>query len=215
MSSTALDGRSFDAVVIGASAGGVEALSVLLSALPADFSAAVIAVLHLPPGRPSLLVDIFSRKCAVPVLEAVDKDPITAGSVYFAPPDYHLLVDAGPHGPQFALTVDPLINYSRPAIDPLFESAADLWADRLLGIVLTGASHDGAGGLQAVLAHGGAALVQDPASAQVPVMPQAAADRCPSAPRLSLAQIADALRADTLRGLAPPIPAAQAASNRN
>lgn len=189
-------GRAFEAVVIGASAGGVEALSVLLSALPAGFPAAVLVVIHLPPGRPSLLVEIFGRKCALPVREAEDKEPVTPGGVWFAPPDYHLLVD---DGPQFALSVDPLVNYSRPAIDPLFESAADCWRERLLGIVLTGASQDGAGGLQTVLARGGAGLVQDPAEAQVAVMPQAAADRSPEAARMTLAQIAE-----TLRQLAAP-----------
>jgi two-component system, chemotaxis family, protein-glutamate methylesterase/glutaminase len=196
----ALAGRKFDAVVIGASAGGVEALSVLLSALPANFPAAVLIVIHLPPGRPSLLVEIFARKCALPVREADDKEPVTPGAVWFAPPDYHLLVDQGPQGrPQFALTVDALVNYSRPAIDPLFESAADGWRERVLGIVLTGASQDGAAGLHAVLAQGGGAIVQDPAEAQVAVMPQAAADRCPEAVRMTLAQIAE-----TLRQLAAP-----------
>ena len=112
-----------DGIVIGTSAGGVEALSILLPALPEGLRAAVFIVLHLPRERPSLLVDIFQPKCAVPVREAQDKEPVDRGTVYFAPPDYHLLVD---DGPQLALSADELVHYSRPSIDVLFESAADV-----------------------------------------------------------------------------------------
>ncbi len=111
-----------EAVVIGTSAGGVEALSALLPALPAGVCAPVFVVLHLPRERPSLLVDIFGPKCAVPVREAVDKDPIEPGTVYFAPPDYHLLID---DGPTIALSDDEPVHHSRPSVDVLFESAAD------------------------------------------------------------------------------------------
>lgn len=160
-----------DAIVVGASAGGVEALSALLGALPARLDAAVLVVLHLPRGRRSLLAEIFGPRCAVPVVEAGDKDPVRPGTVYLAPPDYHLLVDAGPCT---ALTVDAPVNYSRPSIDVLFESAADLWGRRLAGVVLTGANQDGAEGLAAVRRAGGITLVQDPADAQAPLMPSAA-----------------------------------------
>ena len=156
-----------DAIVIGASAGGVEALSILLPALPAPLRAAVFIVLHLPRERPSLLVEIFAPKCAVPVREAEDKVRVEPGTVYFAPADYHLLID---HGPQLALSIDDLVHCSRPSIDVLFESAADVYAERLMGIILTGANDDGSAGLAAVKRSGGVTIVQDPDSAQLPLM---------------------------------------------
>jgi two-component system chemotaxis response regulator CheB len=160
-----------DAVVIGTSAGGVEALSAVLPALPADTRAAVFVVLHLPRDRPSLLVDIFSRKTPLAVREAQDKEPVEPGTVYFAPSDYHLLVDPGP---QLALSIDDLVHHSRPSIDVLFQSAADLYGKRLLGVVLTGANDDGAEGLAAIHDAGGMTVVQEPATAQSPQMVKAA-----------------------------------------
>jgi two-component system, chemotaxis family, protein-glutamate methylesterase/glutaminase len=156
-----------EAVVIGASAGGVQALSVLLPALPAHALAAILIVLHLPRDRPSLLADVFAHKCSLGVLEAQDKQPIVPGTVYFAPANYHLLVD---QGPQLALSVDDLVHHSRPSIDVLFESAAELYGNRLLGIILTGANEDGAQGLAAVHDSGGVTVVQEPATAHSPQM---------------------------------------------
>jgi two-component system chemotaxis response regulator CheB len=176
-----------DAVVIGTSAGGVEALSRLLPALPRGAPAAVFVVLHLPRERPSLLVDIFAPRCEMKVREASDKEPVEAGTIYFAPPDYHLLVD---EGPQLALSSDELVNFSRPAIDVLFESAADEYGERLLGIVLTGGNQDGAAGLQAVRAAGGMTIVQQPETAQVPYMPELALERGEVDYVLTLEQIA-------------------------
>jgi two-component system, chemotaxis family, protein-glutamate methylesterase/glutaminase len=173
-----------DAIVIGASAGGVEALTALAGALPAGLRAAVLVVLHLPRHRPSLMVDILAARCARPVREATDKAPIDAGSVYLAPPDYHLLVDAGPC---IALSVDEPVHYSRPSIDVLFESAAEQWGSRLMGVVLTGGNHDGASGLAAVRRAGGLTVVQDPADALVPMMPKAALDTGPADAVLPLA----------------------------
>lgn len=164
----------FKAIAIGGSAGSIEALGPLLSALPADLRASVLVVLHLPRNRPSLLCRIFQERCALPLREAQDKEPIAAGTVYFAPPDYHLLVDAGP---ALALSVDPPVHYSRPCIDVLFESAADAYGKQLIGIVLSGANHDGANGLAAIHANGGLSIVQDPASAPVSAMPGAALQR--------------------------------------
>jgi two-component system chemotaxis response regulator CheB len=158
-----------DAVVVGASAGGIEALSLLLPALPAGLRAPVFVVQHLPRERPSLLVEIFTPRCALPLHEAQDKQPIEPGNVYFAPPDYHLLID---DGPRLALSVDAPVHYSRPAIDVLFQSAADQYGPRLLGLVLTGGNQDGADGLAAVRAAGGLTAVQDPSDAQMPVMPE-------------------------------------------
>lgn len=164
----------FKAIVIGGSAGSIEALGVLLDTLPSSLRAAVLVVLHLPRERPSLLCNIFQGRCALPLREAQDKEPIEAGTVYFAPPNYHLLVDAGP---ALALSVDPPVHYSRPSIDVLFESAADAYRHQLIGIVLSGANQDGAGGLAAVHTHGGLCLVQDPASASMRTMPEAAQKR--------------------------------------
>ena len=161
-----LDGR-VDAVVIGASAGGVEALSILLPALPADSTAAVFIVLHLPRDRPSMLCEIFARKCPLPVREAQDKELAAPGTVYFAPANYHLLLD---DGPQMALSADDPVHHSRPSIDVLFESAAHVYKSRLLGIILTGANQDGAEGLAAVHDGGGVTVVQQPESAHSPQM---------------------------------------------
>jgi two-component system chemotaxis response regulator CheB len=159
--------RSIGAVAIGASAGGVQALSVLLPALPAKAAVAVFIVLHLPSDRQSILAEVFSRKCLLDVREAQDKEPVIAGTVYFAPANYHLLLD---HGPQLALSVDDLVHHSRPSIDVLFESAAEVYGNRLLGIILTGANEDGAQGLAAVHDAGGLTVVQTPETAQSPQM---------------------------------------------
>jgi two-component system chemotaxis response regulator CheB len=180
-----------DAIVMGASAGGIEALMALLPALSAAFRIPIIIVLHLPRDRPSILAQIFSQKCAVPVCEAADKEPVQPGTVYFAPPDYHLLID---EGPCLALSADELVHYSRPSIDVLFESAADVYGARLLGIILTGGNEDGAEGLAAVQAAGGIAIVQQPDSAQVRQMVVAAISRNPTSHVLDLAGISAVLR---------------------
>jgi len=163
-----------DGIVIGASAGGVEALSVLLPALPAVFEPSLFIVLHLPRERPSLLAEIFRRRCALPVREAEDKEPVAPGTIYFAPPDYHMLVEKNR---QIALSADEPIHYSRPSIDVLFESAADAYGERLLGIILSGGNEDGSAGLQAVHKAGGVTVVQQPDSAKVPVMVVSALQR--------------------------------------
>jgi two-component system chemotaxis response regulator CheB len=180
-----------DAVVVGASAGGVEALIEILPTLPAGFRPALLIVLHLPRERPSLLVEIYANRCALPVREADDKEPIEPGTVYFAPPDYHMLVE---RSRQIALSTDEPENYSRPSIDVLFESAADVYADRLLGIILTGANEDGAAGLLAVHRAGGVTVVQEPDSAKVPVMVVSALQRNPADFVLPLPGIAELLK---------------------
>jgi two-component system chemotaxis response regulator CheB len=179
-----------DAIVMGASAGGVEALMALLPTLSVAFRTPIFIVLHLPRDQPSLLSQIFLQKCALPVCEAVDKEPVRSGTVYFAPPDYHLLID---EGPCLALSADELVNYSRPSIDVLFESAADIYRARLLGIILSGANEDGAEGLAAVHAAGGITIVQQPDSAQVKQMVVAALNRNPMSHVLDLEGIAAVL----------------------
>ncbi|QWT21423.1 chemotaxis protein CheB [Bacillus sp. NP157] len=159
------------AVVIGASAGGVHALRELLACLPVGFGAPVLVVQHIPRDRPSGLAALLDDTCALPVAEAQDKQPLCPGVVLFAPPDYHLLVE---DRETVALSRDEAVLYSRPAIDPLFESAAEVFGDGLLAILLTGASSDGSAGLAAVRREGGIAWVQDPDEAVAPTMPASA-----------------------------------------
>ena len=185
------DTADIRAVAIGASAGGVQALSELLPALSRESQAAVFVVLHLPRDRPSLLVDVFSQKCALLVREAEDKEPVIPGTVYFAPPNYHLLVDAGP---QLALSADDLVNHSRPSIDVLFDSAAQVYREHLLGIILSGANEDGAEGLAAVHDAGGLTVVQEPQTAQSSAMILSALERRPADLVLDLAGIAELLQ---------------------
>lgn len=165
--------RSIRVAVLGASAGAVEALSVLLAGLPAGLRIPLVIVVHLPPSGPSLLPELFAGKCPLQVMEAEDKQPLTQGVVYFAPPDYHLLVESPS---LLSLNADPPVNFSRPSIDALFESAAAAVGPDLLGILLTGANADGARGLQAIHRAGGFTVVQEPATAVARAMPQAALD---------------------------------------
>lgn len=180
--------RDIDAVVVGASAGGVEILSALLSSLPARCPVAFFVVLHIPRERPSLLPEVFGQRCSLPVKEAEDKEPVQPGTVYFAPPDYHLLLD---RGPALALSSDEPVHFSRPSIDVLFESAADIYGERLLGLILTGANQDGAAGLAAIGRAGGRTVVQDPDSAAVAYLPQAALREGPVDFILSPTQLRD------------------------
>lgn len=178
--------QDIDAVAIGTSAGGVEALAALLSSLPRGCRASFFVVIHIPRERPSLLPEIFAAKCVLPVREAEDKEPIQPGTVYFAAPDYHLLVD---RGPALALSSDDPVHYSRPSIDVLFESAADIYGERLMGLILTGANQDGAAGLAAVGRAGGCTVVQEPSSAAAPYLPEAALRQGPVDHVLSLEQL--------------------------
>lgn len=168
---------AYDAIVIGGSSGAIDALGVILPALPATLHACVLVVMHLPRDRRSLLADIFRQRCALPVKEASDGLLLTRPVICFAPPDYHLLVDAGP---RVALSIDPPLHYSRPSIDVLFESAADLYGDRAVAVLLSGANEDGARGLAAVQAAGGLTIVQSPESAPMQAMPLAGLARVPA-----------------------------------
>jgi two-component system chemotaxis response regulator CheB len=178
-----MTGSQAEAVVIGASAGALEALSVILPALPAGFGLPLIVVVHVPPDKRSMLVELFQAKCRIPVREAEDKEPISRGSVYFAPPDYHLLIEAEK---SLSLSSDEPVLFSRPSIDVLFESAADAYGSALIAIILTGANQDGAKGMKAVAETGGVALVQNPDGAFASAMPEAAIEMCPSARVMSL-----------------------------
>ncbi len=158
-------------IVVGASAGGVSALQQLLAALPAGLPMPVLVVLHLPRDRPSGIAGLLDGGCALPVREAEDKQPLEPGTVTFAPPDYHLLVEGRD---SLALSIDPPVLFSRPAIDPLFESAAEVFGSGVLAILLTGASNDGSAGVARVREAGGQAWIQSPDDAFSPIMPAAA-----------------------------------------
>ena len=159
------------AIVAGGSAGAIEALTSILPALPADFSIPIAITLHVHPNKPSHLAQVLGMHSALLVKEAEDKEPLMPCTVYLAPPNYHLLLEA--HG-YFSLSVDDPVLYSRPAIDVLFDSAADALAPALVGLLLTGASEDGARGLARIQRAGGLTLVQAPSTAAVRIMPEAA-----------------------------------------
>ena len=172
-------------VVIGTSAGGLDAVCRLLRLLPADLRLSILVVQHRSPDSDALC-DVLQDCSALPVHDVIDKEPIVPGNVYLAPPDYHVLVEED----HFSLTVDEPVAYSRPSIDVSLESAADSWGRRLVGVVLTGANRDGASGLRRVRDAGGIALVQTPATAEVDIMPAAAAAAVPDAELLTLEELA-------------------------
>ncbi|RYD33734.1 MAG: chemotaxis protein CheB [Verrucomicrobiaceae bacterium] len=182
----------FPAVVIGASVGAIEALSRILPLLPADYPFAVMVVVHLPRQSRSLLSAIFAERCLMSAKEAEDKEALVPGTIYFAAPDYHLLVN-----PDFtlALSSDEPVHYSRPSVDVLFESAAAVFGDALTGVILTGSNEDGAAGLAGVVAAGGRALVQHPSTAEGRNMPASAIAACPETQVMDLDGIAAFLAA--------------------
>lgn len=182
-----MNGSQPEAVVIGASAGALDALSAILPALSAQFRLPLMIVVHLPSDKRSVLAELFQATCRIAVREAEDKEPIKGGTAYFAPSDHHLLVEADRH---LSLSGDEPVLYSRPSIDVLFESAADVYGPALIAIVLSGANQDGAAGLKAVFECGGVAIVQRPEEAFASMMPEAAKASCPGAQVLSLNEIA-------------------------
>ena len=180
------------AVVLGASAGAFEALSALLSELPGDYPLPLLIVVHLPPDRDSVMVELLQTHSRLKIVEAQDKQPIEPGTAYLAPPDYHLQVE---RNGCLSLSADEPVLYSRPSVDVLFETAADAFGPDVLGVVLTGANRDGAAGLKMIMDAGGKGLVQDPDSAIASQMPRAALELCPQARVLRLEEIAVWLRA--------------------
>jgi two-component system, chemotaxis family, protein-glutamate methylesterase/glutaminase len=169
---------SHDAIAIGASWGGLDAVRNVLRALPPELDAAVLVAQHrAPESHSTAFRDLLGASTRLQVCEPADKDAIRRGTVYVAPPDYHLLVD----GDAVALTTDEPVMYARPSIDVLFQTAAETFRERCVGVVLTGANADGAEGLARVVELGGAAIVQDPATAERDEMPTAALGRVPTA----------------------------------
>jgi two-component system chemotaxis response regulator CheB len=166
--------KRVEAIVLGASAGGIDALAVLLDGLPADWRIPIAVVLHLPETHESHLAEIFAQRLPIPVHEAADKMPLAAGHLYFAPPGYHLSIE---RERSFSLSCEPPVLFSRPSIDVLMASAADAYGPLVAGFVLTGANDDGAEGLHRIHLAGGLTAVQDPKEALIPIMPNAAIAR--------------------------------------
>lgn len=163
--------RLYSAVTIGVSSGGIAALEKILPALDRDFSMSVCIVQHLSPQSENYLPVHFATRCRIKVKEAEDKEIAELGVVYFAPPNYHLMLETER---TLALSVEERVNFSRPSIDVLFETAAEAYGDELIGIILTGANADGARGLATIKNNGGLAIVQSPESAEAPTMVEAA-----------------------------------------
>jgi two-component system chemotaxis response regulator CheB len=159
-----------EAVVIGGSAGSFDILRMIVHALPKSLPCPVVIVIHLPPHS-SGLADLFGNETSLRVKQAEDKEPLAPGTIYIAPPGYHLLIES--HR-AFALSADPPVHFSRPAIDVLFEAARDVYGSSVIGILLSGASDDGAGGLQEIHRAGGITIVQRPSTADSAIMPAAA-----------------------------------------
>jgi two-component system, chemotaxis family, protein-glutamate methylesterase/glutaminase len=176
-------------IVIGGSLGGAEALNKILRRLPVDFAWPIVVVLHRHRDSEGMLVPMVQRGCALPVVEPEDKDPIEAGRVYLCPPDYHLMLDED----CFMLSTDDPINFARPSIDALFESAAEWRCKRVVAVVLSGAGSDGSAGARRVKERGGIVVVQDPATAEGTWMPAAALAATQTRHVLTLEQIAATL----------------------
>lgn len=179
----------YSVVGIGTSWGGLAAMTTLLGDLPADFSLPVVVVQHRGKDSDTLLSELLQDATDMRVCEAEDKDPLTPGTVHIAPANYHVLIDAG----YLSLTVEEPVRFSRPSIDVMFSSAADTYGSGAIGVVLTGANEDGSRGLAHIVKRGGRALVQDPRTAEIPIMPVAALKAVPSAEVLPLDKLAPRL----------------------
>ena len=177
------------AIVIGGSAGALEALGAILPALPAGFPLPIALVLHVPPTRSNHLTQVLGGRCALDVVEANDKQPLEPGAIYVAPPDYHMLIE---RTRTVALSADDPVRFSRPSIDVLFESASDAYGPSLVGLLLAGANDDGARGLAQIKASGGLTVVQSPGTSGASVtrtMPESALRLAPADHVLPLPEI--------------------------
>jgi len=161
----------YEVVLIGTSTGGTEALFQVFKALLPDFSLPILVIQHLHPLQDKATIVEFHENCMIPIKEAEEQELIRPGQVYFAPPNYHLLIE---DDHTFVFSIDTQVNFARPSIDVLFESAVDVYGKHIIGIILTGANHDGAQGLQLIGNKGGLTIVQDPETAIAPAMPLAA-----------------------------------------
>lgn len=158
----------FEAIVIGVSSGGLNAMKVIFSLLPKAFKTPIVIVQHIGARSDNLWIQLINDKRKLDIKEADEKEKIENGRIYVAPPNYHLLIE---RNKTFSFTIDERVNFARPSIDVLFESAAEAYKNKLIGIVLTGASTDGTNGMKRIKEHGGLAIVQDPATAESAYMP--------------------------------------------
>ncbi len=170
---TLMPSAGYEAIVMGASAGGFKAFSAIVAALPSGFPLPLLLVQHLHQDDNGAFALHLAAASKLPVIEPCDKAQINPGNVYIAPAGYHLLVE---QGGTIALSTEEKVNWSRPSIDVLFESAARLWGERVMAVIMTGASSDGTAGIQAIKASGGLTIAQRPDTAEYPFMPQAAID---------------------------------------
>ena len=193
-------GAGYDLVVVGTSWGGLAALRVLVSRLPASFPLAVTLVQHRHKDSDELLCALLQEETPLDVREVEDKMPLEPGRVYVAPSNYHTLVERG----HFSLSTDAPVRFSRPSIDVTFRSAADAYGRRAVGVVLTGANDDGSDGLRRIANGGGMALVQDPNTAESGVMPAAALRAVPAARALPLDALATFIATLPMKMSAPP-----------
>jgi two-component system, chemotaxis family, protein-glutamate methylesterase/glutaminase len=184
---------SYDLVVIGTSLGGLRALEIILPKLSAHLPVAIAIAQHRHPYSNGSLLTFLQHQSVLPVVEVEDKQPIHPGHIYLAPADYHLLVEKEEETGFFSLSTEAPVAYARPSINVLFESAADAYRQRLIGVILTGASDDGAKGLAKVYAYGGFPMVQDPTTAENRLMPNAAIAAVPTAQILPLSDISSRL----------------------
>lgn len=194
----------YEFIVVGASLGGLHALEILLTGLPKDFPVPVAIAQHRHKASDDSLSIVLQRQSALPITEVEDKDTIMPGRVYLAPPDYHLLVEESQTQwdsdgeyrtsvPTFALSTEAPVLYARPSIDVLFESAADAYGEKVIGVILTGASNDGTQGLARIKANGGLTIVEEPSTACCATMPKAAIAAVPIDWILPLDEIAPLL----------------------
>lgn len=190
--------KKYSAIVIGVSAGGLAALDRILPQLNKDFSIPILVVQHISPDSENYLPQHFSVRCTQIVKEAEDKEPISTGTIYFAAPNYHLMVECDR---SIALSIDPKVNFSRPSVDVLFETAADAYCEELVGLVLTGGNFDGARGLAKIKELGGLTIVQSPETAEADAMPLAAIEAVSPDHVLPLNEIAELLNRLDQKGL--------------
>ncbi len=193
-----LELQPYAAVVIGVSAGGLAALNEILPKLEIGFCLPVLVVQHISPDSENYLPQHYDVRCELSVKEAEDKEPIHPGTIYFSPPNYHLMVECDQ---SIALSIDPRVNFSRPSVDVLFMTAADAFRDGLIGIILTGANSDGADGLAKIKKFGGMTIVQSPETAENPAMPEAAIEAADVDHILPLNKIASLLNSLCSKGI--------------
>ncbi|WP_061296287.1 chemotaxis protein CheB [Leptospira interrogans] len=179
---------NYEAIVIGVSAGGINAMKTILPTLPTQFGIPIVIVQHIGARSDGEWFRILEKLCNIKIKEAEEKEEIKSGMVYVAPPNYHLLIEKDR---TFSFSIGERVNFSRPSIDVLFETASEVYEDKLIGVILTGANSDGAQGLKKIKENGGLAVVQDPLTAEIALMPRSAIEATSVDYVLSLEKIAE------------------------